>query len=116
MPYTGGTVLLSPVEVLVMRISSVSTTREPLDVAGDSSPEEGLGLVEKNPGEADLRGDSKPSFIKGKGLGGAQAGDGLLVLVVPCPGKEAGDGLPVRSLQDGVEGKVLEMISSSSTS
>ena len=81
MSYSGGTVLLSPVDVLVMTTSSATTrgefslglaeekATEPLSVAGDSNPEEDLGLVENNPaGDADLRCRSKASWKSEEGL------------------------------------------------
>ena len=42
------------------------TAGEPLGVAGDSTPEEDLGLDENNVGDADLRDKSKASFLQSK--------------------------------------------------
>ena len=126
------TSLATPVGELSLDLAEISgrdgPAGEPLDVAGDSSPEEDLGLVEKNDGEADLRGESPASLkseqepelsIERKGLGtplpgplrGNGAGDGLLSLLVVPPGplrdNEAGDELLALSLLDGVEGRGL---------
>ena len=60
---------VTPVGELSLDLAEISgrdgAAGEPLDVTGDSTPEEDLGLVEKNDGEADLRGESPER----KGLG-----------------------------------------------